>query len=106
MLLFLFHFLVVNIRLIHLFQRLHLIHVRYCQTLHVPIPLHVVDKTFRVLPLYPGFRPGAHCFLFVLHFWGFGDCFKDGEGTMSCVVLHKDLGMLASRNISENLREM
>lgn len=38
MLLFLFHFLIVNMQLIHLLQILHLICVSYLQALHVPIP--------------------------------------------------------------------
>lgn len=63
MLLFLFHFLVINMQLIHLFHILHLICVSYLRVLHVPIPLSLST---------------------ILGGWETG---KDGEGTMSGVVL-------------------
>lgn len=61
----------------------------------------MVDRNFRVLSSCLIFRAGAHSFLFVPHSWGLGDHNKDGEGTMSCVVLHKDLGILALSSLRD-----
>lgn len=99
MVLFLFHLLAVNIRLIYWLQVLPRIHVRYVQTLPVPIPVHIVDGNFRTWSLGLLFRAGTHSFLFVHHPQGSGDDDKDGEGIESHVMLQKDL-----RNVSQSLR--